>query len=293
MKNKSLIFLVFILTLTTLFVVGCGRDIPLPPSENVSGTSGAPVNTPENSQENTGDTSFRMVRNPWNWGSGSLKDIPDCDLGRQIFDLLGALKETGKTDPKINDDKEFNEISVMAAPRGTLWLDCGSIGLFRIAPDFSQICRVDAALGEGKILENNEELAELLKTAWFYYPSDTWQGKCENGGVTLTHVYKNASNIEDLKIAKISLPEGGDNGSLTLVVTANDTFDAGVSIMSQQSDDNLAGSDYKLVHLEAGLETEVELSFGGFDCPYCLNISIQDSGLSITNGARAEITIVP
>ena len=142
---------------------------------------------PDNDCESGYDAGFKMIQYNWD-GYGVLKkEVYNCDLGYAIIDCLSELQGTGYIIPGISDDvvNEFSEELPIA--RGTVWIECGRVGLFRLNPEMTEICKVQTHLGEGQELQMTDTLKELLVNAWYYHPYDYWSGSYENGTVTGVH----------------------------------------------------------------------------------------------------------
>jgi hypothetical protein len=147
-----------------------------------------------------------------------------------------------------------------------VWLECGSVGLFRLNPEMTEICKVQTFLGEGKVLQMTDTLKELLVQAWNYHPSDYWTGSYKNGKVALQQVYKRDSAVEWVEIESIHIDNTvkSQNNTITLRIRANESKIVVPSILSYHSNDNLGSSDYKELELVNGEETTLEFTFVGF-----------------------------
>ena len=154
------------------------------------------------------EISFIMWRYNWDGWGVSGKHIYSGNLGDAIVEIVLNLEETGETMPKISDDiiVMYDEyLNYIPTERGTVWIDCGKAGLFRLDPSMSEICRVETHLGEGVALEMTDTLKELLRQAWYYAPYDYWDGTYNNGEVTLNRVYNGDSAIEWVEIESIHI----------------------------------------------------------------------------------------
>ena len=231
------------------------------------------------------ETGFMMLRHNWDGYSIGRKEVKDCDLGYAILDCLSKLSETGEVIPKISDDiiDEFSK--ELPTERGTVWLECGSVGLFRLDPSMTEICKVETHLGEGTVLKMTDTLEELLKQAWYYHPNDYWSGSYENGKITLNQLYKNTSAVEWLEIEKIFVENihHAENNKITLRIEGAQSKTVKVKLQCYQSYDNLSIGDSKEIELISGEETIVELKFGGFyNHTYQLSITIDNTRINLT-----------
>ena len=104
----------------------------------------------------------------------------------------------------------------------------------------SRICRVDDYLGGGEYLEISDSLKKMLNEAWYYYPYDFYTGVFSGGEFSISHVYEAASAVK-VEVTDIRLI--GEDGRVTLKLTAGCDTEVFVSAMSYQSDDNLGSTD--------------------------------------------------
>lgn len=230
------------------------------------------------------EAGFKMLRYNWDGWGVSQKEIKTCDLAYAVIDRLSQLRETGETVPKISDDTLDENTGELPITRGTVWIDCGSVGMFRLNPEMTEICKVEAPLGEGKMLEMTDTLRGLLEQAWFYYPYDCWYGKYENGSLTLQQVFKADSAVESIVIESIHIENTYDpHNKINLSIRSSESKSISVRLQCQQSDDNLAAGDFKDIALTEGKETKVELTFGGFmNTTYYVTIFIDNTMINLT-----------
>ncbi len=211
-------------------------------------------------------TSFKIFQYTWDgWGISS-KTIDACDVGYRIIDALENMRETGETVPKISDDVLELGGGHYSTERGTMWIECDN-KIYRLTPDFSQICLVETHFGKGKTLEITEEFKTDLNNAWNYYPFDYYTGTYHYLGdstVELKSVFKSDSSvklsIKDIKVENNYDPE--NTMSVELISTVDQTVS--VSLRCAASADNLAKGDNQTVELAKGEPKTVELTFGGW-----------------------------
>ncbi|MGM9643329.1 MAG: hypothetical protein ACI3XI_08985 [Eubacteriales bacterium] len=230
------------------------------------------------------EAGFKMLRYNWDGWGISQKEIKTCDLAYAVIDSLSGLHETGETVPKISNDTLDESSGELPVTRGTVWIDCGSVGMFRLNREMTEICKVEAPFGEGKILEMTDTLRELLEQAWFYYPYDCWYGKYENGSLTLEQFFKADSAVDSVVIDSIHIENTYEpHNKIVLSIRSSESKIIGVSLRCQQSGDNLAAGDFKDIVLTEGKETKAELTFGGFkDVTYYVTIFIDNTRISLT-----------
>ena len=235
-----------------------------------------------------GESYFKMLRYNWDGYGVSKKEIDPCDLRDAVIDQLSALQETGNDIPKISNEKVYELSGELPTERGTVWLDCGKLGLFRLNPEMTEICRVKTHLGKGKELQMTDELKELLYQAWYYHPNDCWSGSYENGEVTLNRVYEAESIVENVKIESVHIENvhNSKNDKITLVITSKENKVSKVSFQSYQSSDSLGSRGTKEIELIEGGDTSVELIFDGFYSPYFLSITIDNTKIDLTIDPR-------
>ena len=239
----------------------------------------------ESEPESVYEAGFEMIRYNWDGYGISQKGIYTCDLGYAIIDCLKNLQETGDVVPEISDDV-VNEFSgELPIQRGSMWIECGSVGLFRLNPAMTEICKVQTHLGEGKSLQMTDTLKELLAQAWHYYPFDCWSGTYENGTVSLKQVYKSYSAVECVEIESIHIENThhSDNNRIVLSFRAKEDKSVTVDLGSYQSSDNLGSFDSKKIDLRKGEEVTVEFVFFGFyDYTYFVSITVDNTRIELT-----------
>ncbi len=233
------------------------------------------------------DTDFEIMCTQWG-GYISSKTIPACDLGCAIIDCLTKLQETGAVVPKISDDTFNGYRTDTQVDVGTMWIDCQSIGLFRISPKNNEICKVQTHYGEGKALQMTDTLDELLHQAWCYYPNDYWSGSYKDGKESLRQVYKADSAVEWVAIESISIKNERRNNSnpknckIKLCIGAKESKTVNACIQSYQSSDNLGSIETKSIELIKGKETTVELAFYGFyNWNYHVTITVDNTKIDL------------
>jgi len=214
------------------------------------------------------------------------KTVADCDLAYTILDSLRSLQETGETAPRLGDDivVDCYTHDLLPVDNGTMWLECGSIGLFRYSGG-NDICKVQTHLGEGKKLVMTDSLKTLLHNAWYYYPYDCWTGTYKEDTLSLDHVSPSDSVVDSVRIESITPGKPGnweEGSSISFYLLANeDREDVSISLECQQSNDNIGLGDYKTIQLKKGQETRVELSFSGFNYGFEISIYIDQTRVTI------------
>lgn len=237
------------------------------------------------------EAGVKMLRYDWDGYGISLKEINNCDLGYAIIDCLSKLQETDQIIPSISDDVVNEFAGQLPVKEGTLWIECGSAGLFRVNPALTEICKVQTHLGEGKVLQLTDALKELIRGAWYHHPNDYWFGIYEDGGVSLQQLYKADSAVEWVTIESINIENkiDSDNNKITLCVRANETKTVNAYIESYQSDDNRGSDDKKEIELVKGDETTVEFTFYGFyNYSYRMTILIDNTKIDLTINPKSS-----
>ena len=226
------------------------------------------------------ESNFKMLRYNWDGCGVGQKQINTCDLGYAILDCLSKLQETGDVIPKISEDEITDFTWELPITCGTVWLECGSMGLFRLNPEMTEICKVQTHLGEGKMLQMTDTLSELLSQAWYYHPYNYWSGTYEDGKVTLKQVNYIDSVVEWVEIESIHIENMIDsyNNKITLRIRANENKTVTARLESYQSDDNRGSEDFEQIKLINGEEASVEFTFYGFyGCSYVVSITIDNT----------------
>ena len=240
---------------------------------------------PDNIPDSGYEAGFKMLRYNWDGYGIGQKEIYTCDLGYAIIDCLSKLEETGDVMPKISEEVVNEFTGELPITRGTVWIECGSVGLFRLNPEMTEICKVQTHLGEGKVLQMTDTLKELLRQAWYYHPYDYWSGTYENGTVSLQQIYKSYSAVECVEIESIHIENEhhSENNKITLRIQAKESKTVSVRLESYQSDDNLGSFETKEIELLNGDETTVEFTFYGFyDYSYWVSITIDNTKINLT-----------
>ena len=235
------------------------------------------------------EAGLKMIRYNWDGYGVGQKGIYTCDLGYAILDCLSKLQETGDEIAKISEDTVNEFTSELPIAKGTVWLECGTVGTFRLNPEMTEICKVQTHLGEGKVLQMTDTLKELLHQAWYYHPYDYWSGSYENGTATLQQVYKNYSAVEWVAIENIHIENvhHSENNQIVLRIKASSSQTVNARLESYQSDDNLGSYDSKEIELVGGEETTLEFAFCGFyDHIYWLSITIDNTKIDLTINPR-------
>lgn len=210
------------------------------------------------------ETGFNMLRYNWDGYGVSKKEIKDCELASKIIDCLWKLEETGEIIPKISDDPIGSMSTELPIERGTLWIECGTLGLFRVDPDTTEICKVESHLGKGVALKMHDTLSKLIGQAWYHYPYDSWSGKYENGEATLNHVFESDSVIESVKIEDVDYDSDRfSKNTITLSIVAKESVNTNIRLQCSNGGDVIGSGDSKDIQLIANEEVKVKLGFGG------------------------------
>ena len=237
------------------------------------------------------ETGFKLLRYNFDGYGIAQKELTDCDLGYAIIDCLSKLQDTGTVIPAISEDPWDPYAFELPVDRGTLWIECGSLGLFRVDPSVSEICRAQTHLGEAQALQMTDTLAELLRQAWYYYPYDCWQGTYKDGAVTLQQVYKMDSVVDGVVIDSLHIENKIDsaNNKITLYIRAKENTTEKVTLETYQSSDNLGSVDSKEITLVQGQETALEWTFYGFyNCTYYLSVTVGNTKITLTVDPRTS-----
>ena len=230
------------------------------------------------------EAGLKMIRYNWDGYGVSKKEIFACDLGYAIIDRLSDLQKTGVVVPEFSYEDIDELAGYLPITPGSVWIDCGSVGLFRLNPDMTEICLVQTYFGEGLELQMTDNLYELLRRAWYYHPYDCWSGSYKNGTVTLEHVYKTDSAIDTVEIESIYIENKIDskNNQIKLKIQANESKLIKASLYSYQSDDNLGSNEAKEIELVKGEVTELEFEFYGFPYSYSVTIYIDNTRITLS-----------
>lgn len=231
---------------------------------------------------------LKMIRYSWDGYGTSSKEIVNCDLGYAIIECLSNLQETGAIIPRISDKNTLEPTGELPVERGTVWIECGSVGLFRLNPEMTDICKVETYFGEGKALQMTDTLDELLHQAWFYHPNDVWSGTYKDGNVSLQQLYRAGSAVDWVEIENIHVENEhhSKNNSITLSVKGKENKTVSVRLTSYASSDNLGSFETKEIELIADAKTNLEMNFAGFyNYHYYVSINIDNT--------RVDLTIYP
>ena len=213
------------------------------------------------------------------------KVVRPCRWEAALVEHLSKLPETGETVPHISEGTVNKQSKELPVPRDTMWVECGDVGIFRINPDMTEICKVQTHLGEGKVLQMTDAVKTMLEQAWYYHPYDYWSGTYKNGTVTLLQVHPADSAIDRVEIKDIHIESDvvgcSENNKITLSVRANESKSAYVNLDSYASHDNRGSRERKPIELVKGGETTVELEFVGFGCPYWVDIVIGNTKITL------------
>ena len=240
---------------------------------------------PENIPHSGYEAGFKMLRYNWDGYGITTKEVFTCDLGYAIIDCLSKLEETGKNIPKISNETIDEYTGTLSVTRGTLWIECGTVGLFRLSPEMNEICKVQTHLGEGVELKMTDTLEELLTQAWYYFPNDYWSGKYENGMITLNQIYKSDSAVDYVRIDSIDIKKDEwANIKIVLTIGAKDSIKTNCQLFCSNGGDVIGFGDDKEIVLSASEETKVELTTGGLynDWTHYVTINIDNTRISLT-----------
>ena len=226
---------------------------------------------------------IKMMRYNWDGYGISTKWIETSDLVYSIIDAAEKLTETGETVEKISDAVVDENSTELPIERGTLWLEIGS-KIYRIDPDFEQLCRVDGHLGSGYVMNASEQFKKTIIDAWQYHPYDYYAGSYNNdiNEIKLNHVY-NAPSTVQVQIKKVEIVNDYDpKNKITLELISTVDQSVSISLLCSQSNDNLADGDRKEIVLTAEEPETVELTFGGWkDVSYWIDISVDNTRINL------------
>lgn len=237
------------------------------------------------------ETDVELLQYNWDGYGIGRKTLSCIDVGYRIIDALKNMKETGKVAEKLSDDvleKTGDGLSgEFPVPPGTIWIEAEG-KIYRLAPDLSQICRVETHFGEGVVLEMDDAFQADVRDAWQYAPFDYYKGTYHSGDVTveLKNVFASASSVE-LRIKEIRIEQTEDpHNRITVELLSSVDQPAAIKLHCEQSDDNMALGGGTIVDLRKGIAETVELTFGGWgDCRYWVYLMVDNT--------VAEITIEP
>ena len=292
--------LLTILLLAALMLTACAN--PNPPLSNETTetqpdiestmTSDNGITTPEDNETTVPDDAskaepkiaIRYSIYTWDsWGI-STKEIAECSAAGVLIAALEAATETGETEEKYSDETFKIGVCDVDFPftPGTKWLETET-AIYRISPDFTQVCRVETHYGAGRFLTVSAELIKMLGNMWRYHPYDFYVGTYDHSTdtVTLSHAYESASTvsvqIKEIGVIRDHYPK--NKILLELTSTIDQTLD--IELRSEASDDNLASGDTKNVTLAAGVPQTLEMSFGGFYYSYWIYIFADNTRIEL------------
>ena len=247
------------------------------------GNNGSTDDDGDDLTESGYQAAIKMMRFNWDGYGISTKWIATCDLAYSIIDAVEELTETGETVKKISDAVVDENSTELPIERGTLWLEIGS-KIYRIDPDFEQLCRVDGHLGRGYVMNTSEQFKKMIIDAWQYHPYDYYAGSYNNetNEIKLNHVY-NAPSTVQVQIKKVEIVNDYDpKNKITLELISTVDQSVSISLLCSQSNDNLAYGDRKEIVLTAKEPETVELTFGGWkDFSYRIDISVDNTRINL------------
>ncbi|MBR5273366.1 MAG: hypothetical protein IKU25_08275 [Clostridia bacterium] len=235
-----------------------------------------------------GDIDIVFRQYTWDgWGISS-KTLPPCNTGYDIVTALNNLEETGEIIPQLSDEElEVDNVprpSEYYAERGTMWIECNG-KIYRLTPDYNQICLVDRHYGEGKVLKLTEELRQDIVDAWNFVPFDYYMGEYNRGDKTveLTNVFEAPSSI-GIKIKKIDVStDDNTSSSITLEVVSTENQEVVIDLDCQMSSDFLGTGDNKTLTLKKNKPQTVTMAFKGVsDFRHWIDIRADNTIVSIT-----------
>ena len=252
-------------------------------AEGNEGNNGSTNDDGDELTESGYQAAIKMMRFNWDGYGISTKWIATCDLAYSIIDAVEELTETGEVIEKISDDVVDENATELPIARGTLWFEVGS-KIYRIDPDFTQICRVEGHLGKGYVMNASEQLKKMISDAWQYHPYDYYTGSYNNetNEIELNHVYDAPSTVH-VHIKKVEVINDYDPAN-KIILELTSTVDQSVyiSLFCSQSGDNLAEGDAKDLTLQAGKPETVELTFGGWkDFNYWIDIKVDNTRINL------------
>lgn len=269
-KTLCLLFAFFL-----LFLCGCENTVVVVRSEKPG--VGSIYADPALSGE------LKLVRYGWSIKGVSTKTV-DGSAADSVLSQLEQMEETGEIAPKIADGT-LSECDRLSIELGTMWIKTRN-ALYRVAPDLSQICRVESHFGQGRILKVTDSFRKELNGVWQYWPRDGYFGTYKEGTLTIEHVYAAETTVR-LKVKDMQVKNTYDENydiinKITLEVTSSQDQMVEVLLTCQQSDDNLGLGDCKRVEMKANKPQTVELLFSGWkDTPYWIYINAGNTALRV------------
>lgn len=201
----------------------------------------------------------------------------------ELSALLQNATKTGNIIPALSDSTEWisTESGFLPAEPGTLWIETQN-GLYRLTDDLHSLCRVEYQLGEGIELEMTESLHVRIASLWEFYPYHYDVGTYKNGTLVIGNRFAANTDISiTVKDMHVSRKEG-EKSIVTLELWAYTDKEAHVSLLCQQSDDNLGMGDGIDISLTAENRETVTLSFEGWaNTPYEILIKADNSRVRI------------
>ena len=197
--------------------------------------------------------------------------------------LLQNAEKTGNIIPALSDSTEWisTESGFLPAEPGTLWIETQN-GLYRLTDDFRSLCRVEYQLGEGIELEMTETIRNQILNLWEFYPYHYDVGTYKDGTLVIGNRFAANTDIGiTVKDMHVSRREG-EKSTVTLELRTYTDKEAHVSLLCQQSDDNLGMGDGIDISLTAEKRETVTLSFEGWaNTPYEILIEADNSRVRI------------
>lgn len=229
---------------------------------------------------------LKLMQYNWN-GSGVSTKTVDGSAAGSVLSQLEQMEQTGETSPKIADGtlSEYQVYYQLPVERGTMWIETKK-ALYRVAPDLSQICRVESHFGQGDILKVTDRFRKELSGVWQYWPRDSYFGTCKEHTLTVEHVYAAETTVR-LKVRDMQVKNTYDQNysitsKITVEVTSSQDQTVEILLTCQQSDDNLGLGDCKRLEMKANKLQTVELLFSGWkDTPYWIYMNAGNAALSV------------
>ncbi len=235
----------------------------------------------EESWEN--ETSIKIMQYDWDGGGVSSKTVSDNEVADALINALKNMEQTEETVEKLSDEDFDFTGSMKSVERGTMWLEVGS-KIYRLNSDRTQLCRVKTYLGNGYVMNMDEEFWNLLSRTWYYYPYDFYSGTYYpgTGELTLDHDYEAESavgiSIKSIYVEKKDEPQ--NMITIELLSTVDQSFR--LDFYCQQSNDNIANEDRIDIDLTKGVPKTLEIPFGGWkDFSYWITICMDNTRVKV------------
>lgn len=208
------------------------------------------------------------------------RSLSKCEPAYYLIYCLKNMPETGEIVEKISDEA-VNEYCRDELPvaEGTFWIEIGS-DIYRVSPDYSQICHVENHLGKGYVLEVSDEFIRKLKNARTY-PYDCYSGTYSDGKLTLEHTSFNDSTVH-IHIKNINSKRTSQNSTITLEIYSEVDQTVELSFQSWLGYDWIGGFYNEDVTLTAGKWETVNLLFVGNDSFYQIYLMAEHTRISIS-----------